>query len=419
MTTAAIQARNLSKSYRLGSATSFGSTLRETLADATRRWFKQDANPTNGSKKDDTFYALRDVSFDIERGQVVGIIGHNGAGKSTLLKLLARITDPTEGRAEVRGRIASLLEVGTGFHPELSGRENIYLNGAILGMTRDEIRSSLDAIIDFSGIEKFLDTPVKRYSSGMTVRLAFAIAAHLRPEILLVDEVLAVGDVAFQKKCLGKMQDVVHDEGRTVLFVSHNMDSIRALCSQVMVLDHGKSIGCVPVDEGVRAYYHAMAEHEHLPLSQRPRARRCSHAPVFHALRMHTDQGETHVVACGGTLNIDLDLANLGDVTRGECALSIRNEHGQRVVMFQSQYHADLVLTGLSSTILRCTIPNLILAPGTYSIDLVLADQPEIIDTIERAATFEVVFADLFGTGKIPDATQGHVVMPCQWKLAA
>ena len=418
MTVASIQARNLSKQYRLGSATGFGRTFRETLADATRRWLRRDPSSSR-ARKDDTFYALRDVSFDIERGQVVGIIGHNGAGKSTLLKLLARITDPTEGRAEVRGRVASLLEVGTGFHPELSGRENIYLNGAILGMTRSEIRDSFDAIIDFSGIEKFLDTPVKRYSSGMTVRLAFAIAAHLRPEILLVDEVLAVGDVAFQKKCLGKMQDVVHDEGRTVLFVSHNMDSIRALCSQVMVLDHGKSIGCVPVDEGVREYYHKMAEHEHLPLSQRPRARRCNHEPVFYNLRMHTEQGETHVVPCGGTLNIELDLANLSDVTRGECALSIRNEHGQRVVMFQSQYHADLVITGVSRTKLRCTIPNLNLAPGTYSIDLVLADQPEMIDCIERAATFEVVFADLFGTGKIPDATQGHVVMPCQWKLAA
>jgi lipopolysaccharide transport system ATP-binding protein len=182
------------------------------------------------------FWALKDVSFEIKQGEAVGIIGRNGAGKSTLLKILSRITEPTHGRIEINGRVASLLEVGTGFHPELTGRENIFLNGAILGMSRAEIRKKFDEIVDFSGIEKFLDTPVKRYSSGMYVRLAFAVAAHLEPEILVVDEVLAVGDAEFQKKCLGKMQDVSNKEGRTVLFVSHNMGAVNTLCNRALLL---------------------------------------------------------------------------------------------------------------------------------------------------------------------------------------
>jgi lipopolysaccharide transport system ATP-binding protein len=418
MTQPAITSRGLSKSYRLGGGTSFGTTFREALASAAGRFLRR-RGVAGGGRHDETFYALRDVSFDIDRGQVVGVIGHNGAGKSTLLKILSRICDPTDGAAAIRGRVASLLEVGTGFHNELSGRENIYLNGSILGMTRAEIRRSFDEIVAFSGIEKFLDMPVKRYSSGMAVRLAFAVAAHLRPEILLVDEVLAVGDVAFQRKCLGKMQDVVHNEGRTVLFVSHNMDSIRAMCSQVMVLEHGKTAGCVPVDEGIRRYYEAVALRDDVPLIERPRARRCNHEPVFADIRLAGDCSPGGVLACGGTLEVDIELANLDGVTRGECALIIRNELGQHVMLFQTQYHADLVLSDMSRGRLRCSIPNLALTAGTYYIDLVFADQPETIDCIDGAARFDVVFADLFGTGKIPDARQAYVVMPCHWRLAA
>lgn len=410
-----IQARGLSKCYRLGSSVAFGHTFREMLVDRTRQLF---GKRRRREESDESFWALRDVSFDVQPGEVVGVIGHNGAGKSTLLKLLSRITDPSEGEARIAGRVASLLEVGTGFHPELTGRENIYLNGSILGMTRGEITRQFDAIVDFSGVERFLDTPVKRYSSGMTVRLAFAIAAHLQPEILLVDEVLAVGDVAFQKKSLGKMQDVVHDEGRTVLFVSHNMDSIRALCDHVMVLDHGELRGLLATDDAIRLYYELLAGESEAPLLERRRARKCDHAPVFAGVTLRGETGE-RVVPCGGALDIDIDLTNLEDVTAGECGVIIRNEQGQRVVLFQSQYHADLVLRGVSSGKLRCTIPNLNLAPGTYHVDLALFDQPEVIDWVERAATFDIVFADLFGTGKIPDASQGHVVLPSEWKLAA
>src|SRR5438552_2990905 len=198
-------------------------------------------SPTTSSRED--FWALKGVSFEVKRGEVVGIIGRNGAGKSTLLKILSRITDPTEGRVKLRGRVASLLEVGTGFHPELTGRENIYLNGAILGMSRAEIRAKFDEIVAFAETEKFLDTPVKRYSSGMYVRLAFAVAAHLEPEILVIDEVLAVGDAEFQKKCLGKMREVAEGHGRTVLFVSHNMVAVQNLCSVAMWLSEGKLLG--------------------------------------------------------------------------------------------------------------------------------------------------------------------------------
>jgi lipopolysaccharide transport system ATP-binding protein len=204
---------------------------------------------------EEEFWALKDVSFEIRRGERVGIIGRNGAGKSTLLKILSRITEPTTGRVEIRGRVASLLEVGTGFHPELTGRENIYLNGAILGMTRREIRSKFDEIVDFAEVERFLDTPVKRYSSGMYVRLAFAVAAHLEPEILVVDEVLAVGDASFQKKCLGKMEDVADREGRTVLFVSHQMNAIQTLCSSCILLANGMiKANKVPVKDAINEY---------------------------------------------------------------------------------------------------------------------------------------------------------------------
>ena len=242
MTDIAIRVDNLSKKYIIGN-TSSGS-LRETFT----RLFS-----TNSNSKSEEFWALKDISFEIKQGEAIGIIGKNGAGKSTLLKLLSRITDPTKGRVEIDGRVSSLLEVGTGFHPELTGRENVFLNGTILGMKRQEIKDKFDEIVDFSGVEKFLDTPVKRYSSGMKVRLAFAVAAHLEPEILIIDEVLAVGDADFQKKCLGKMEDVT-GQGRTVLFVSHNMSAVKQLCSRGILLEHGKMMDEGKVDEIINLY---------------------------------------------------------------------------------------------------------------------------------------------------------------------
>ena len=249
-----ISVEHVSKRYRLHHQTRQRYTaLRDVLAEKFKNLLGGGARAAAPETEED-FWALNDVSFTVKRGEVVGIIGRNGAGKSTLLKILSRITEPSSGRICIGGRVASLLEVGTGFHPELTGRENIFLNGAILGMTRAEIRGKFDEIVAFAEVEKFLDTPVKRYSSGMYVRLAFAVAAHLEPEILIVDEVLAVGDAAFQKKCLGKMQDISHHQGRTVLFVSHNLATVKALCRKGILLEQGRVASSGPVEEILERY---------------------------------------------------------------------------------------------------------------------------------------------------------------------
>jgi len=252
-----ITVEKLGKRYRLGAGSSGQryTALRDVITDKAKSLFRRNG-PTSDLRPptSDQFWALKDISFEVDQGEVIGIIGRNGAGKSTLLKILSRITEPTEGRVRLRGRVASLLEVGTGFHPELTGRENVFLNGAILGMTRAEIKAKFDEIVAFAEVEKFLDTPVKRYSSGMYVRLAFAVAAHLEPEILMVDEVLAVGDAEFQKKCLGKMKDVAAGEGRTVLFVSHNMAAVQALCQTALFLHEGKVVLRASASETVQCY---------------------------------------------------------------------------------------------------------------------------------------------------------------------
>lgn len=252
MSETAIQIRGISKEYRIGGASQRYTTLRDTIAGAAKA-IRAPRKPR------ESFWALNDVSFDVNPGDVVGLIGRNGAGKSTLLKVLSRITEPTHGYADIHGRIGSLLEVGTGFHPELTGRENIFLNGAILGMGKREIERKFDEIVAFSEIERFIDTPVKHYSSGMTMRLAFAVAAHLEPEILLIDEVLAVGDTAFQKKCMGKMNEVSR-AGRTILFVSHNMAAIRSLCTRGVVLGHGKMLYDGDVGTAINYYNQSLTE---------------------------------------------------------------------------------------------------------------------------------------------------------------
>jgi lipopolysaccharide transport system ATP-binding protein len=247
-TVTSIEVTDLSKKYQIGKMQDAYATLRDTVAHGTRRIIRREHAPPK-----EEIWALKDVSFSVEQGEVLGVIGKNGAGKSTLLKILTRITTPTEGQAVIRGRVGSLLEVGTGFHPELTGRENVFLNGSVLGMTRKEIRRKLDDIVDFSGVEKFLDTPVKRYSSGMYVRLAFSIAAHFEPEVLLVDEVLAVGDAEFQRRCLGRMEDLSR-EGRTVVFVSHNMQVLARLCDRALLLERGEVTQDGP-SEAVVAHY--------------------------------------------------------------------------------------------------------------------------------------------------------------------
>jgi ABC-type polysaccharide/polyol phosphate transport system ATPase subunit len=274
MTNIAIKSESLGKCYTIGHRSSEPyQTFREMLLRQTSAIAKSMKDVLHGRPLiigdiKEEFWALRNLNFDVEHGDVVGIIGRNGAGKSTLLKLLSRITAPSEGRVAINGRVASLLEVGTGFHPELTGRENIFLNGAILGMTAREIRSKFDEIVDFAGVERFLDTPVKRYSSGMYVRLAFSIAAHLEPEILIVDEVLAVGDAEFQKKCLGKMHDV-STTGRTVLFVSHNMGAVRSLCTKGLLLKSGGTTGVAPIGDVLKEYEESFDNDQSVPYSDR------------------------------------------------------------------------------------------------------------------------------------------------------
>ena len=254
MTQPAIRVEGLSKEYVIGGSESFGLTFRESVMEAVKAPLRRLAGRGSDVANEERFWALKDVSFEVQPGEVVGIIGRNGAGKSTLLKILSRITAPTKGRIEIRGRVASLLEVGTGFHPELTGRENIRLNGAILGMSGAEIARKFDEIVAFAGVERFIDTPVKRYSSGMQVRLAFAVAAHLDPEILIVDEVLAVGDAEFQKKCLGKMGEIAGKGGRTVLFVSHNLSAVSVLCESAIYLERGALVRRGAVTEILKAY---------------------------------------------------------------------------------------------------------------------------------------------------------------------
>jgi lipopolysaccharide transport system ATP-binding protein len=417
-----ISVENLGKAYHLGRKLDKNATLRDAVAEFARgtaaRFRQKFQEPASGG---DAFWAVRDANFEVNRGEVMGLVGRNGAGKSTILKILSRITEPTEGRAVLRGRVASLLEVGTGFHPELTGRENIFLNGAILGMRRVEIARKFDAIVDFADVEKFLDTPVKRYSSGMYVRLAFAVAAHLDPEILIVDEVLAVGDANFQKKCLGKMGDVVR-QGRTVLFVSHNMDAVTALCTHVIVVAGGKVSERMPPDEGIKQYLALANEGADLPLAQKQRVwgGEPREKPIFTGLRITTDSGHEKVVETHGRVGFEIEVSNCEGLADATCGVAIVNSRGQRVAFFHSHYQSGMRFRGTKGPrVLRCTVPSLPLVPASYGVELVFANEDKLVEKVERADRIDVVFRDVFGTGKVPNASQGFVVLPCEWESNA
>jgi lipopolysaccharide transport system ATP-binding protein len=368
-----ITCEKLSKSYRLGLTqttnvrlgTAF--TLRETLSDAIHgafRFFKEGKwSPNHGGS---LFWALRDISFEVERGEVIGIMGRNGAGKSTLLKILSRIVEPTAGIARLRGRVASLLEVGTGFHPELTGRENIYLNGAMLGMRKAEIDRKLEAIVAFSEIEKFLDTPVKRYSSGMYVRLAFAVAAHLEPEILIVDEVLAVGDYAFQKKCMGKMRDVATGEGRTILFVSHNMGALSQLCERGILLEEGRVTMIGLVDHVIQSYLKSGLNHRtaqvRFPIDP---GKPCQ---FVSAEILHSDGSPGSDFSCHEPVNIRLRF-EVRQPKKGLCvSFSIQNIEGTRVLSsdIRDTDPAAAERLGVGVHDFEIQIPPRLLAPTSY-----------------------------------------------------
>ncbi|MBX3730403.1 MAG: ATP-binding cassette domain-containing protein [Candidatus Sumerlaeia bacterium] len=341
------------------------------------------------------FWALREVAFEVPRGQAVGIVGRNGAGKSTLLKLLSRITEPTTGRIRLRGRVASLLEVGTGFHPELTGRENIFLNGAILGMSRQEIRRNFDGIVAFAEVERFLDTPVKRYSSGMYVRLAFAVAAHLEPEILVVDEVLAVGDLAFQKKCLGKMDEVARQNGRTVLFVSHQMAMVQALCTRAVMLDGGRIVADGPVQEIVAAYQHSLLDN---PDASQPReffsdTHRIGVRDVRTVLLSDADERDT--------LNISFEMHAEQPWREVHIALEVLTYNGVRVALLPPKMTGFIVEDLAGSVRCRFTCPDIgaRLAAGDYTINAALRRPGDELLRIEPLGRFSIPARDLYGLG--------------------
>jgi lipopolysaccharide transport system ATP-binding protein len=382
MSDIAITVENLSKSYLLGhneEHTESYTALRDVLASNVRNLARKTRDMINGralvqGDRIEEFWALKDVSFEIKRGDRVGIIGRNGAGKSTLLKVLSRITEPTKGRVQIAGRVASLLEVGTGFHPELTGRENIFLNGAILGMTRREIQSKFDAIVDFSEVEKFLDTPVKRYSSGMYVKLAFAVAAHLEPEVLIVDEVLAVGDAEFQKKCLGKM-DQVSREGRTILFVSHNMDAIERLCGQIIWMQSGKvheSGACVT--QIIKSYLHGKEAVNESPEWRKADITKSN--PYFDLLSIRMTDSKGNLASRIFSRDTEIQLEIEANISLPDKALNIGyaiySEDGT-VIYWSCMTDSDEVdwpILQIGINRLITTLPQKILNQGIYTIEI-------------------------------------------------
>jgi len=415
MSDIAIRVEGLGKRYRIGRQERYR-TLRDTLVEGAQRtvrtirgWLSRDGRRESDEQ---TIWALKDVSFEVKRGEVLGIIGRNGAGKSTLLKILSRVTEPTEGWAEVRGRVGSLLEVGTGFHPELTGRENIYLNGAILGMKRAEIARKFDEIVAFAEVEKFIDTPVKHYSSGMYLRLAFAVAAHLEPEILLVDEVLAVGDAAFQKKCLGKMGEVA-GEGRTVLFVSHNMAAIDELCSSAICLQAGRVAKSGPTPAVVSFYLAGSQRSLACDLASRVDRRGTGPARLQRVDIIDLDTG------CAGTLRSGrpaaFQFAFSGPGTDLCCAFTIYTERGLPVATFHSDNRSVSDVIGGST--FRCEIGQLLLVPGRYTVNVALVRHGMLEDHIEGAASFIVQGAHVAGRVVPLGGKYGAVFMPHVWRL--
>lgn len=414
----AIRVEGLSKQYHIGGPQKKYNRIGYQLTDAVKAPFKRigmllKGNTSGVAGLEETIWALEDISFTVDHGEVIGIIGRNGAGKSTLLKILSRITEPTKGSADIYGRIGSLLEVGTGFHPELTGRENIYLNGAILGMTKAEIESKYDEIVAFSEIEKFINTPVKHYSSGMYVRLAFSVAAHLDPEILVVDEVLAVGDVAFQKKCLGKMGDVAK-RGRTVLFVSHNMAVIQTLCQRGIYLDQGKITADGPIGDIVAAYLNSLEHVTTQKLTERNDRIGRGKIRLIDVQVVNGDSLPTQLVRTGDPVKLIFDLN--GKLANLSCGFTIVDEIGQPIVMFKSDQPGEEDRS-VSSDGVRfiCEFDELMLLPGRYRVDVFIRGGGERQDIIEAAAYFDVETGQLRGRPMVRDNQRISTTFPHRW----
>jgi lipopolysaccharide transport system ATP-binding protein len=421
MSQSTIIVENLSKRYRIGHKYSSQGgyryvALRDVVGRAIWNFGRKAADTIRGRQvvqgdEIEEFWALKDISFEVGPGEVFGIIGRNGAGKSTLLKILSRITDPTEGRVILRGRVGSLLEVGTGFHPELTGMENIFLNGAILGMTQRDIRQKLDEIVAFAEVDKFLDTPVKHYSSGMYVRLAFAVAAHLEPDILVVDEVLAVGDIEFQKKCLGKIDEVSRNQGRTVLFVSHNLEAILRFCSRGVLLRSGSVQAIGNVNTVVMSYVNSQSPSSRVvDFSTRVRlgeftgkARLITASP--------SDPRSNWTVPFGEHLSLDISIDAQPSVARVEVGLGVHSIRGFEVATWWSQLSNVPLLVRPGINTFRIGFQHLRLLPGRYSIGIAIRDDRGGMDYIPDGVMFEIVHSsESAGAGT---KGFGGVVAPC------
>jgi lipopolysaccharide transport system ATP-binding protein len=415
----AIEATNLSKKYRLG--TIGMSSLREDLS----RWWKREDTCELAVKKESTagieqsrmindseFWALHDLYFKIPKGEVVGLIGANGSGKSTLLKILSRITEPTHGEVKIRGKVASLLEVGTGFHPELTGQENVYINGTILGMTRKEVDKKFDEIVDFAGVADFIETPIKRYSSGMTVRLGFAVAAHLDPDILIVDEVLAVGDASFQKKCLGKMEDI-SSQGRTIIFVSHQMPMIESLCSQSFWMQKGKINSCGITKDIVQSYLSSIYEFKENTLKNWLQRKGTGEITL------------ANIVVRSKKLKLN-DTVRIGDSAyfcfqfvcknkslchnKTSFRFAINNEQNQRISTIDSR-STNLVIKHASEFKLKIKIEKINFPEGKYFITSFIGYDENAYDWIINAHSFEVISGDFFGNGRYQNIPTGEILL--------
>ena len=411
----------LGKQYSIGGRPNEFRTLRDTLTDVVRAPFRRTKRLLRGQAygagdMNKTIWALKEVSFEIKRGQVVGVIGRNGAGKSTLLKILSRITEPTEGYAEIHGRVGSLLEVGTGFHPELTGRENIYLNGAILGMKKVEIDRKFDEMVAFAEIDQFIDTPVKYYSSGMYVRLAFAVAAHLEPEILLVDEVLAVGDTAFQKKCIGKISDVAN-EGRTVLFVSHNMSIIQVLCDRCFLLDEGQMLQDATPSQVIAAYLQNEVGSGEVSFGTETERSGTGEARYTSVRLIDPDDKMTSSIPMGQSLQVELNFEIYqGELTSPSFGVSIHTALRQPVMrLITRETHGEMPPASSGGTV-QLNINRLDLLPGLYYLTVGLSNKGEQVDLIENAIKLEITPLPVYPTGKLPPKRGGFLMFaPCSW----
>ncbi len=412
MSQTAIHAERIGKLYRIGERQRY-LALRDVLAKPFGR------NRGGGNRSRPSLWALKDISFDVREGEVVGLIGRNGAGKSTLLKILSRITKPTEGAATIRGRVGSLLEVGTGFHPELTGRENVFLNGSILGMSKREILRKFDEIVAFSEVERFLDTPLKYYSSGMQVRLAFAVAAHLEPEILLVDEVLAVGDVQFQKKCLGKMQDV-SASGRTIIFVSHNLNAVAALCRSAILLERGQlTYDSQNVTEALRRYSSSAVASHTVDLARHPN--RVSRTAIFEEISISDEaRGATHCFPPGANAMIRLKVNPPSAVLGPRISMGFTNVRGERVFAVGTHIGGNYIpsIAGPAVIRIRFQVPPLV--PGEYSMDIGVYDRTGVpLDEIYAGAVIEAIKDDYLHMVDSHGQYTGHIMVRSQWDSVA